>query len=193
MQEDQYQQQAPPQCYERAQPEFQRNCAFKWTIQIQVMIQKQKRKTWKRKPIDRRNVYEIQVTLVSKESFCPIICKALLTARSQSTLLGMLWLLDINVGGVCFGNFTMEEETCTCVIRQHILLNNLKDKTYMQFLKYFLVLFSNENQSFISIIGVIKTLIKTNIELKLHFDGRTTPKSTLEIVSKFCSNLKDTI
>lgn len=55
--------------------------------------------------------HEIKVTLVSKESSCSIICKALLTARSQSTLLGMLWLLNINVGGACFGDLTMEEET----------------------------------------------------------------------------------
>jgi len=56
------------------------------------------------------------ITLVNKESFRSIICKALLTARSQSTLLGMLWLLNINVGGVLFGKFTMEEETYTAKV-----------------------------------------------------------------------------
>jgi hypothetical protein len=66
------------------------------------------------------------LTLESEESFRSIICKALLTARFQSNLLGMLWLLIINAGGACLGNFTMEEETCSkkivCLIPQLNLL-----------------------------------------------------------------------
>lgn len=52
------------------------------------------------------------LTLVSSVSLMLIICKAWLTADFQYALRGMWLLLNMNVLGTSFLNFTTMEETC---------------------------------------------------------------------------------